>query len=83
MTHRPPESPPTCRRSTSRRTPRTGCGGCARARAPQLFTSDLSVNEFLLVREAGFRPVGLVLGSSVYHVASRWPGGAGTWRWTG
>lgn len=33
-----------------------------------LFTSDLSVNEFLLVRQAGFRPVGLVLGSSVYHV---------------
>ena len=27
-----------------------------------LFTSDLSVNEFLLVREAGFRPLGLVLG---------------------
>ena len=40
-----------------------------------LFTSDLSVNEFLLVREAGFRPVGLVLGSSIYHVgiqARRW-----------
>ena len=33
-----------------------------------LFTSDLSVNEFLLVREAGFKPLGLVLGSSVYHV---------------
>ncbi|MDQ1633350.1 MAG: hypothetical protein QOJ32_159 [Frankiaceae bacterium] len=34
----------------------------------RLFTSDLSVNEFLLVREAGFRPLGLVLGSSIYHV---------------
>ena len=33
-----------------------------------LFTSDLTVNEFLLVREAGFRPLGLVLGSSIYHV---------------
>src|SRR4051812_6679798 len=33
-----------------------------------LFTSDLSVNEFLLVREGGFRPLGLVLGSSIYHV---------------
>lgn len=33
-----------------------------------LFTSDLSVNEFLLVREAGFSPLGLVLGCSVYHV---------------
>jgi uncharacterized protein YbjQ (UPF0145 family) len=33
-----------------------------------IFTSDLSVNEFLLVREAGFRPLGLVMGSSIYHV---------------
>src|SRR5690242_3454476 len=32
------------------------------------FTSDLSVNEFLLVKEAGFEPVGLVLGSSIYHI---------------
>ncbi len=40
-----------------------------------LFTSDLSVNEFLLVREAGFEPVGLVLGSSIYHIGfqmGRW-----------
>lgn len=44
--------------------------------AGRLFTSDLSVNEFLLVRQAGFRPVGLVLGSSVYHV------GIQTGRWT-
>ena len=33
-----------------------------------LFTSDLSVNEFLLVREAGFEPVGLVVGTSIYHI---------------
>ncbi len=33
-----------------------------------LFTSDLSVNEFLLVREAGFEPLGLVMGSSIYHI---------------
>lgn len=33
-----------------------------------LFTSDLSVNEFLLVRQAGFEPVGLVMGSSIYHI---------------
>src|ERR1700712_3542392 len=40
-----------------------------------LFPSDLSVNEFLLFREAGFRPLGLVLGSSIYHVGfqmGRW-----------
>ena len=45
----------------------------------RLFTSDLSVNEFLLVEQAGFRPVGLVLGTSVYHVACRSAGGARTW----
>ncbi|MDX6645593.1 MAG: hypothetical protein QOK40_1320 [Miltoncostaeaceae bacterium] len=33
-----------------------------------LFTSDLSVNEFLLVRQAGFDPLGLVVGSSIYHI---------------
>ena len=46
-----------------------------RVSPPALFTSDLTVNEFLLVREAGFRPLGLVLGSSIYHVGlqlGRW-----------
>ncbi|GAC1323503.1 MAG: heavy metal-binding domain-containing protein [Chloroflexota bacterium] len=32
------------------------------------FTSDLSVNEFLLVKAAGFDPLGLVVGSSIYHI---------------
>lgn len=36
--------------------------------ADGMFTSDLSVNEFLLVREAGFEPLGLVVGSCIYHV---------------
>jgi uncharacterized protein YbjQ (UPF0145 family) len=40
-----------------------GPGGTTR-----LFTSDLSANEFLLVKEAGFDPVGMVVGSSIYHV---------------
>src|SRR4030081_930138 len=35
---------------------------------PSLFTSDLSVNEFLLVKQAGFDPLGLVVGSSIYHI---------------
>ena len=54
------------------------CGGWRRlqpGRPGSIFTSDLSVNEFLLVREAGFRPLGLVLGSSIYHVGlqiGRW-----------
>ena len=33
----------------------------------QFFTSDLSVNEFLLIKEAGCHPLGLVMGSSIYH----------------
>lgn len=43
--------------------------------APGLFTSDLSVNEFLLVKEAGYDPRGLVFGSSIYHIGlqrKRW-----------
>ena len=40
---------------------------------PGIFTSDLSVNEFLLVKEAGFDPVGLVVGSSIYHIGFRSP----------
>jgi uncharacterized protein YbjQ (UPF0145 family) len=32
------------------------------------FTSDLTVNEFLLVKQAGFDPLGLVVGSSIYHL---------------
>jgi uncharacterized protein YbjQ (UPF0145 family) len=35
---------------------------------PALFTSDLSINEFALLHEVGFEPLGLVLGSSIYHV---------------
>ena len=39
-----------------------------------LWTSDLSVNEFLLVREAGFDPLGLVMGSSIYHIGFQFTG---------
>lgn len=34
----------------------------------RLFTSDLSVNEFLLARDAGCEPIAQVMGSSIYHV---------------
>src|SRR3954447_25840999 len=40
-----------------------------------LFTSDLSVKEFVLVTQAGFDPLGLVVGSSIYHIGlqgARW-----------
>jgi uncharacterized protein YbjQ (UPF0145 family) len=33
-----------------------------------VFTSDFSVNEFLLVRKAGFEPVGLCVGSCIYRM---------------
>ena len=45
------------------------------ARHRGLSTSDLSINEFVLTREAGFEPLGLVMGSSIYHVgwqAMKW-----------
>jgi uncharacterized protein YbjQ (UPF0145 family) len=32
------------------------------------FTSDLSADELLVVSQAGFVPLGLVLGSSIYHI---------------
>jgi uncharacterized protein YbjQ (UPF0145 family) len=34
----------------------------------RLFTSDLSVNEFLLARDVGCEPISQVMGSSIYHV---------------
>jgi len=56
-----------------------GVPDAGRARLEQnkrgLFTSDLSVAEFLLIKEAGFDPLGLVVGSSIYHIGfqqSRW-----------
>ena len=39
---------------------------------PAFFTSDLSVDELLLVEEAGFEALGLVMGSSIYHVGFQW-----------
>ncbi|WP_250452935.1 YbjQ family protein [Caballeronia sp. ATUFL_M2_KS44] len=45
------------------------------AHPTSVFTSDLSVNEFLLVRKAGFEPIGLCVGSSIYHVGIQY----GSW----
>jgi uncharacterized protein YbjQ (UPF0145 family) len=33
-----------------------------------VFTSDLSVSEYVLLGDAGFEPLGFVVGSSIYHV---------------
>jgi uncharacterized protein YbjQ (UPF0145 family) len=46
-------------------------------RRKHFFTSDLSVNEFLLVKEAGFLPLGLVMGSSIYQIQPILDGGTG------
>ena len=39
-----------------------------------VFTSDFSVNEFLLVRKSGFEPVGLCVGSCIYHLGFQFAG---------
>ena len=39
-----------------------------------VFTSDFSVNEFLLVRKAGFEPIGLCVGSCIYHLGFQMAG---------
>jgi uncharacterized protein YbjQ (UPF0145 family) len=41
------------------------------------FTSDLSTNEFLVVREGGLRPLTQVMGSCFYHVGYQWLPGIG------
>ncbi|MDX6452372.1 MAG: hypothetical protein QOH16_2421 [Gaiellaceae bacterium] len=43
-----------------------------RNRPGTFFTSDLSVNEFVLVKEAGFQPVTQVMGSCFYHLGYQW-----------
>ena len=48
--------------------PEHGVERLERMKAAGFFSSDLSVNEFLLVKAAGFEPLGLVIGSSIYHV---------------
>lgn len=43
------------------------------------WTSDLSVNEWLLLRQYGLRPLGMVMGSSVYHIRFSASNYSGTW----
>ena len=57
---RPAEAPPTLPKHAHER--------IADMKAHKLFTCDLSINEFLLVREAGFDPLGLVMGTSIYQI---------------
>lgn len=39
---------------------------------PAFFTSDLSVNEYYLLEQSGFEPLGFVMGSSFYHIGIQW-----------
>jgi uncharacterized protein YbjQ (UPF0145 family) len=39
-----------------------------------LFTSDLSINEFAVIKQAGFHPLGLVMGSCIYHCGFQFVG---------
>ena len=49
--------------------------------AGDLFTSDLTVNEFALVHSLGLRPLAQVMGSSIYHVGwQQRPGQWGNWQ---
>ena len=43
----------------------------------RIASSDLSVDEAILVGEAGYSPRGLVMGSSIYHVGYQWTSGLG------
>jgi uncharacterized protein YbjQ (UPF0145 family) len=64
----PPSSLPTTAAARLAATARRGPGA--------LFTSDLTVNEFALVKECGFSPISLVMGTSMYHLGlevQRWP----------
>ena len=42
--------------------------------ADKVFTSDLSISEFALLHGAGFEPLDLVMGVSVYHVGYQFTG---------
>jgi hypothetical protein len=50
------------------------------AQGQRFFTSDLSVKEYLLIRESGFEAAGLVMGSSIYHVGYQRGNWTQTWR---
>ena len=37
-----------------------------------LWTGDLSVNELMLVKQAGYEPLGQVMGASIFQVGNQW-----------
>ena len=44
----------------------------ARGETPRFFTSDLSINEYYLLEQSGFEPLGFVMGSSFFHIGIQW-----------
>jgi uncharacterized protein YbjQ (UPF0145 family) len=69
MQHAPPPPPP----PPGEAIPRLAHDRIKEMREHKLFTCDLSINEFLLVREAGFDPLGLVMGTSIYQIIPNVP----------
>ena len=59
---------------TAQWVPEGGTGRLAETAQGKCFTSDLSVDEFVLVRESGFVPLGLVMGTSMYHMGLQYAG---------
>ncbi len=54
--------------------PEGGTSRLAETAQGRCFTSDLSVDEFVLVRESGLVPLGLVMGTSMYHMGLQFAG---------
>jgi uncharacterized protein YbjQ (UPF0145 family) len=71
MQHAPPPPPPPPPAGPA--IPRLAHDRIKEMREHKLFTCDLSINEFLLVREAGFDPLGLVMGTSIYQIMPNVP----------
>jgi uncharacterized protein YbjQ (UPF0145 family) len=68
MQQPPPQGPQQAQPQFAADLPQHARERLASMRQHHFFTSDLSVNEFLLVKEVGFQPLGLVMGSSIFHV---------------
>ena len=73
MQHAPPPPPPPPPPPHGEAIPRLAHERIKEMREHKLFTCDLSINEFLLVREAGFDPLGLVMGTSIYQIIPNVP----------
>jgi uncharacterized protein YbjQ (UPF0145 family) len=73
MQYAPPPPPPPPPPPGDAAIPRLAHERIKEMREHKLFTCDLSINEFLLVREAGFDPLGLVMGTSIYQIVPNVP----------